>query len=204
MLPAPRTLQKQRHGYDHDQCHETADNQVKIRNGSHPGGCGKHDHERRDDVHSRSGGQRGENEMKHVAAADELITRDHCVGNNNGNGAQHARPDIEPQLQQIRHGELCKPPRPPGDEKDHQKARPSARSLPQCHVTVLIRVLATREEAARANPRGEQREHQNGPWQLSPSHEKIGAAVHAQRLHHGGGQQHRHYNRQNDDVDHSG
>ena len=139
--------------------------------------------------------------MQNVAAALELVARNHKVGDHDGDRAEHARRRVVAFLQQIGYGELRKTPRASRDGSDHDQPEPAARGLPERGETVAESVLSAGEETARADPRREQRKHQHIPGQLPPGHQEVALILHAEGFVNRDGRKRAKHNRENDDVD---
>ncbi len=108
--------------------------------------------------------------MQHVAAALELVAGDADVGKEDGNGAQHARRLVVAGFQKIGQRELREFARARRNEVDQQQPQPAPGRLPERGKAVLVGVLRPGEEAPRADPRGQQREHQHHGRQRPSGH----------------------------------
>src|SRR6185437_2469881 len=102
-------------------------------------------HERGEDALALDSRDGWEDEVQDVAAADELVAGDGCIGEENGQDTKHARGLVVARLQQIGDGELRELSGPWSDEIDERETSPSARGLPQGGEAVFVGVLCAAE-----------------------------------------------------------
>src|ERR1017187_2484634 len=189
--PAACARQQYRQRDERDDGDQQADDEIQVGDGGHTRQRREGDHEGGDDVHAGLLIERGEDEVQDDAAALELVAGDDRVRNDDGDGGQHARGGVVARLQQIGHGELREAPRTSGDDGDQDQSDPAASRHPQRREAVLVSVLGAGEEAARADPGGEQGEDQHRPSELAAGHQEIGLVLDGERAHHRGAQQDR-------------
>ena len=86
--------------------------------------------------------------MEHVAATDELITRNDRVRDYDGYRTEHSRTRrfCVFQFQQIRDGKLRKVPGSTGNNADNKQAQPPAQRLPKRYEAIAVSVLRRQQK----------------------------------------------------------
>ena len=116
----------------------------------------------------------GEEEVKDIAAADELVTGDSRVSKEDGDDAEHASSLAIPCFQQIGNRELGEFACARRDEVNKQQTSPSAPGLPQRREAMPIGVLRAAQQRARPYPTTEKRENQHKRRQRTPGDKIVG------------------------------
>ena len=190
VAPSTGVVQKYGERKAHGNNGKDADNYVHVCDGGHSGDGGEENDERRDDVFAQVSGDHGrENEVQDVAAAGELIAGNGSEGEQNGDDSQYASGLVVARLEQIGDGELGKLARTRRNEVDEEQSRPSAACLPQGSEAMLVCVLRAAEKGSGADPRGQQRKHQDVSGKRSPGHEIVSLCLDAAKLQDGNREQ---------------
>ena len=157
---------------------EQADGDVHVGDRGHSGDGGEDDDECGDEIAAVDGGDGvGEDEVKDVSAADELVAGDGGVGEEDGDDAEDARGLVVARFEQVGDGVLGEAAGARGDEVDEGKAGPSTGGLPEGGEAVAIGVLRAAQQRAGADPRTEQGEDEDEGGQRAAGDEVIGAGV---------------------------
>src|ERR1039458_8282529 len=125
--------------------------------------------------------------MKDVAAALELVAGDGHVRDEDGDGAKDPRRLVVARLEEIGKRELGKLASTRRNKVDEQKPQPAAGRLPESGKAVFVGVLSASKERARADPRGEQREHENNGGERAASDQVVGLGLDAEGAEDGHG-----------------
>ena len=140
--PPSRRVQHERQSNEQRNRCQRSDHYIHIRDRSHPGDRGKHDHECSNDVLPQvRGDEVRKNQVKNIAAADQLVTGDRRIGKEDRNDSQHPSRLVIPGFQQVGDGELGEFSSPRSDEIDEQQPGPTAAPLPQCGEAMLVGIL---------------------------------------------------------------
>src|SRR5260370_42085932 len=128
---------------------EQTDGDVHIGDRAHAGDSSKDDDEAGEKISAVFGGDDGgEDEVKNVAAADELVACDGSVGEEDGDDAQDAGDLAVTRFEQVGDGELGELAGAGRDEVNEQKACQAAGSLPESSEAVSVGIFRTGEERA--------------------------------------------------------
>src|SRR5262245_42404381 len=106
-----------------------------------------------------------EDQMENVTTAFELVGSNSGESKQDGNRTQHACGSVVTSLQQVRNGELGEFAGFRRHDQNHEQPNPAPRRLPQSGESILESVFCAAEQAAGADPRGEQREYEHVPGQ---------------------------------------
>ena len=115
-------------------------------------------------------------QIQQASAAAELVGGDRGVGEDDGDRAEHARRRPVAHLEDVGDRVLREPAHARRDEEDQRDADPCARRLPQRGEPDAIAEPGAPEQAARADPRREQREHEHVRRQRPAGDQEIVAA----------------------------
>ena len=204
VAPAANMVEQQGDGDNDGYRDQGADHQVQISHRGHAGGRGKENHEAGDDVHAGGLFNLGEDEVKNVAAADELVAGDDDAGDYDGDAAKDSGGGIVPGLQQIGNGELGEAAGAAGNEGNQNEAQPTAGGLPERGETIAVGVFGAAKQAARADPGREQREDQHGPRESAAGQHEVGFVANQPGLVDGDGQERRDDDGKDNGVNHGG
>ena len=119
----------------------------------------------------------GEDEVKDVPAADELVAGDGGVGKEDGDDAEDAGGLVVAGLEQVGDGVLGEVAGSRRDEVDESEARPSSGRRPKSRKAVTVAVLGRGEERAGADPGTEQSEDQHEGGEGAAGDEVVGLGL---------------------------
>ena len=152
-----------------------SDDDIHVRDRGHAGKSGGNDDKHGDDPGAEVGRNLvREDEMQNIAAALELVAGDAHIGEEDSESAEDSSSLVVARLQQIGESELGELSRAGRDEVDEQQAQPAAGGQPEGREPIAVCVLRAGKQRSRADPRREQREHQDQGRQRTAGDEIVG------------------------------
>ena len=158
---------------------EQADGDVHIRDRAHTRDGSEENDEAGEEIFAEiRADDGGEDEVENVAAADELVTGDGGVGEEDGNHAEDASGLVVPGFEQVGNRELGELAGAGRDEVDKQEPGPATGPLPQSSKAMFIGIFCTGEKRARANPGRQKGEDEDKGWKRASGHQVVSFGLH--------------------------